>query len=52
MSSNKCWSTKIGAKFLSDLIIFSILSSDILLDFHDSSSGSKIFIVFFNCYKY
>ena len=52
MSSNKCWSTKIGAKFLSDLIIFSILSSDILLDFHDSSSGSKIFIVFFNWYKY
>ena len=27
---------KVGAKLLSDLVIFSILSSDIPLDFHDS----------------
>ena len=52
MSSNKCWSTKVGPKFLSDLIIFAILSSDILLDFHDSSSASKKFNVLFNWYKY
>ena len=36
MSGNKWWSTKVGAKFLSDLVIFSIISSDISLDFHDS----------------
>ena len=35
MSGNKWWSTKVGAKFLSDLVIFSIISSDISLDFHD-----------------
>ena len=36
MSGNKWWYTKVGAKLLSDLVIFSILSSDIPLDFHDS----------------
>ena len=36
MSGNKWWSTKVGVKLLSDLIIFSILSSGILLDFHNS----------------
>ena len=32
MPGNKWWSTKIGAKLLSDLIIFSILPSEIPLD--------------------
>ena len=39
MSGNKWWSTKIGAKLLSDLVtfsIFSIFSSDIPLDFYES----------------
>ena len=36
MSGNKWWSTKIGAKLLSDLVILSVLSSYILLDFHKS----------------
>ena len=36
MSGNKWWSTKVGAKFLSDLVISSIFSSDISLDFHES----------------
>ena len=36
MSGNEWWSTKVGAKFLSDIVIFSRLSSDIPLDFHDS----------------
>ena len=36
MSGHKWWSTKVGAKFLFDLVIFSILSSYIPLDFHDS----------------
>ena len=36
MSANKWWSTKSGAKLLSDLGIFSIFSSEIPLDFHDS----------------
>ena len=35
MSGNKWGSTKVGAKLLSDLVIFSILSCDIQLDFHD-----------------
>ena len=35
MSGNELWLTKVGAKLLSDLVIFSILSSDIPLDFHD-----------------
>ena len=36
MSGNKWWSAKVGAKLLPDLVIFSIHSSDIPLDFHDS----------------
>ena len=36
MSGNKWWSTKVVAKLLTDLVIFSILSSEIPLDFHDS----------------
>ena len=34
MSGNTGWSTKVVAKLLSDLVIFSILSSDIPLDLH------------------
>ena len=36
MSGNTRWSTKVGAKLLFDLIIFSIFSSKIPLDFHES----------------
>ena len=36
MSDRKWWSTKVGAKLLSDLVIFSIFPSDIPLDFHNS----------------
>ena len=36
MRGNKWWSTKVDAKLPSDLLIFSILSLDIPLDFHDS----------------
>ena len=36
MSGNKWWSTKIGVELLPDLVIFSILSPDIPLDFHNS----------------
>ena len=36
MPGNKWWSIKNGAKLLSDLVIFSILSSKILLDLHES----------------
>ena len=35
MSGNTWWSTNVGAKLLSDLVIFSIFSFDITLDFHD-----------------
>ena len=43
-----------GAKLLSDLVIFSILSSDITLDFHDLdfSSTMKIFNVISSRYKH
>ena len=37
ISGNKWWSTKVGAKFLSDLVMFLILSPDIPLDFSDST---------------
>ena len=36
MSGNKWWYTKVDAKLLSDLVIVSMLSSDIPLDFHNS----------------
>ena len=36
MSGNKWWPIKVGAKLLSDLVIFSLFSSDIPWDFHDS----------------
>ena len=36
MSGNKWRSAKVGGRLLSDLVIVSILSSDILLGFQDS----------------
>ena len=36
MSGNKLWSITVGEKFVSDLVIFSILYSAISLDFLDS----------------
>ena len=35
MCGNKWWSTKVGAKLLSDLVILSIPSSDMPLDFYE-----------------
>ena len=35
LSDNKWWSTKVGAKMLSDLVIFSIFCSEIPLGFYD-----------------
>ena len=36
MPDTKWWSTKVGAKFMSDLAIFSTFSFGIPLDFHES----------------
>ena len=36
IAGSKRWSTKVGAKLLSNLVIFSILSFGIPFDFHDS----------------
>ena len=36
MSGNTLWSTKVDTKLLFELVIFSIFSSDIPLDFPDS----------------
>ena len=36
MSGNKRWSIKVGTELLSDLVICSIFSSGISLDFHKS----------------
>ena len=36
MSDNTLWSTKVGAKLLSNLVIFLIFSYNIPLDFHES----------------
>ena len=35
MPGNTCWSTRVGAKLLSDLVIFAIFSSDMPLYFHN-----------------
>ena len=37
MSGNKWWPTKAGETLLCDLVIFSIFSSDIPLDFYKSN---------------
>ena len=34
MPDNTCWSTKVCVKLLSDLVVFSVFSYDIPLDFH------------------
>ena len=47
MSGNKWWSAKVGEKLFSDLVIFSILSSGIPLDFYDSTR-----VVPLNCLMY
>ena len=52
MSGNKWWSTNAGAKLLSDLVMFSTLSSDIPLDFHDSTEAVLVKYLFFIWYKY
>ena len=53
MSGNKWWSTKVGAKLLPDLVIFSILSSVIQFDFQDSVRVVPVkYLMFFSCYKY
>ena len=54
MSGNTRWSTEVGAKLLSDLVIFSIFSSDVPLDFHESIQlrATRIFNVLFSWYKY
>ena len=44
-------STKVGAKFLPGLVIYSIFSSDIPLDSHDLIQ-EKLFNVFFSWYNY
>ena len=36
MPGNTWWFTKVGPKLLFDLVIFSIFSSEISLDFHES----------------
>ena len=36
MSVNTWWSAKAGAKLLSDLVMFSVFTSDIPLDFYES----------------
>ena len=35
ISGNKWWSTKVGAKLMSDLAMFSIFSSGILIGLHE-----------------
>ena len=54
MSGNTQWSTKVGAKLLSDLVIFLIFSSEIPVDFHESIRvvALKYLIYFFSWYKY
>ena len=37
MSGDEWWSTKVGTKLLSDLVMFSRLPSDIPLGLHDST---------------
>ena len=37
MPGNEWWSTKVGGKLLPDLVIFSILSSDIPFHFHEKN---------------
>ena len=48
MPGNKQWSTKVGTKLLSDLVIFSIYSSDIPLNCHDSIGVAPLkYLIYF-----
>ena len=49
MSGNGWWLTKNEAKLLSDLVIFSIFSFDIPLDFHQSIQVVPLkYLMYFN----
>ena len=54
MSGNTWWSTIVGTKLLSDLVIFSIFPSDLPLDFQESIRlvPLKNFMYFFSWCKY
>ena len=54
MLGNTHWSTKVGEKLFSDLVIFLIFSSEIPLDFHESIRvvALKYWVYFFSWYKY
>ena len=45
MSGNKLWSTNVGAILLSDLFIFSISSSELTLDFHESIRSEPLYFL-------
>ena len=48
MSGNAWWSTKVSEKLLSDLVIFSIFSSENPLDFHESIQVNPLkYLTFF-----
>ena len=53
MSGNKWWSINVGAKLLFDLVMLSSLSSDIPLDFHNSTRVNLVkYLMFFSWFKY
>ena len=54
MSCEKWWSTKVDSKLLLDLVIFSVFSFEIPLDFHNSIGAVplKYLMKFFSWYKY
>ena len=54
MPDNTWWSTKYGAKLPFDLVIFSIFSLDVPLDFYKSVGvvQLKYITFFFSWYKY
>ena len=54
ISGSKWWLTKVGEKFLSNLVISSIFSSKISLDFYELVRvvPLKYLYVFFSCYKH
>ena len=53
MSGNTWWLTKVGAKVLSNLVLFSIFSSDIPIHFHQLIwvVPLKYLMYFFNWYE-
>ena len=54
ISGSKWWSTKVGARFLANLVISSMFSSEISLDFYELVRvvPLKYLYVFFICYKH